>query len=578
MRGGLCRAALVQSHEARGVEQAGARAHGPAVIRSAEGVPGIIYPVDGPRPTKSSAEKRLYAALKAQLPDGWRAWHSLRLRSAAYSDSEGDFIIAAPELGMLVLEVKGGCVELVGGRWLQNGNELEKAPRQQAQGFARALVAAIQARGAKPPPWEIVCSFPDVSFSDGPTAGDIAGLVLGERELAWLSESLPVLAERALGSRPPPASHAWIECVHELWGETWVPRVCLADRVEDAERRRIALDEEQLQILDYAGDNQRALVEGGAGTGKSVIARELLRRNARDGKRTLYLCFTDALAAAMSRGFQGERTKAPLRAAAIRRYARDLVIAAGHVTPPPTPEFWDEVALQAACDALPPIDERPDLVVVDEAQDLEPSDWMLVEALVGDRGLWAFADPRQQFWRGREVPARLFASAARIRLKQQHRNPPELAAFALSYVDESQPRKRPDPCVLRLAVARDGDLVERVRHELDVLRKDGARPDDIAVLCLAGRDKSKLVRLERIGSHRVALADAADAPSRTIVDTFLRFKGLDRPIVIVTELVHGATMRYETRMHIALTRATVSAVVVCDEADVEADPRLQLMR
>lgn len=115
-------------------------------------MPGIIYPLDGPRPTRSAAEKKLYAALKSQLPDGWRAWHSLRLWSAGHSDGEGDFVIAAPRLGMLVIEVKGGRVELAGGRWLQNGKELDKAPRQQAQGFARALVAAIQARGAKAPP------------------------------------------------------------------------------------------------------------------------------------------------------------------------------------------------------------------------------------------------------------------------------------------------------------------------------------------------------------------------------------------------------------------------------------------
>lgn len=541
-------------------------------------MPGIIYPVDGPRPTSSAGERKLYAALKAQLPDGWRAWHSLRLRSAGYRESEGDFVIAVPKLGILVVEVKGGRIELTGGRWLQNGRELDVAPRQQAQGFVRALAAAIQARGLKAPPWEIVCAFPDTAFSDGPTAGDVAGLVIGERELAWIGRTLPELAERALGNRPPPTHDSWIDRVHELWGETWVPRVCLADRVDDADRLRIALDEEQLAILDIAGDNSRALVEGGAGTGKTVIARELMRRHARNGKRTLYLCFTDALAAAMQRGLGTERTKGPMHAAAIRRYARDLVVTSGHVTPPPTREFWDEVVLQAACDALPPMDQRPDLVVVDEAQDLEPSDWLLVEALVGDRGLWAFADPRQQFWRGREVPDRMFATAARLKLKQQHRNPAELASFALGYVDETLPRKRPDLSVVRLGIAREGEVLDRVRHELDVLRKDGARAEDIAVLSLAGRDKSKLVGLERLGSHRLALADAADAPTCTIADTFLRFKGLDRPIIVITELVQGSTMRYETRMHIALTRATVSAVIVCDEAAVQGDPRLQLLR
>jgi hypothetical protein len=59
-----------------------------------------------------------------------------------------------------------------------------------------------------------------------------------------------------------------------------------------------------------------------------------------------------------------------------------------------------------------------------------------------------------------------------------------------------------------------------------------------------------------------------------VADTFLRFKGLERPFVIVTELVHGEGMKYDVRMHIALTRATAGVIVVCDEDAVGRDPRL----
>ena len=537
----------------------------------------MIYPSDGPRPTASSGERKLYAALKAHLPEGWRAWHSLRLWGAGYRESEGDFVIGIPRRGMLIVEVKGGRIELTGGRWLQNGRELEVAPRQQAQGFARALVGAIQARDSKPPPWEIVCGFPDVEFSAGPTAGDVAGLVIGERDLEWLGKSLPLLADRALANRPVPANDSWMDAIHSLWGETWVPRVGLADRVDDAERRSIALDADQVAILDVVGENRRVLVEGGAGTGETVIARELLARNARANKRGLYFCFTDALALAVDRGLELEGgASARPRAVAIRRYAQELLGTAGH-SASQTREFWNEVSLRAACDALPPEDQRPDLVVIDEAQDFEPSDWLLVEALVGDRALWAFADPHQQFWTDRVAPAQPFANATRLRLAQQHRNPSDLASFALRYLDESAPSKKPDSSVLRVSVARDGDVLARVRHELDTLRRDGADREDIAILTLAGRDKSQLMSTDTLGSHRLVRADDPSAPKSIIADTFLRFKGLDRPFVIVTELMQGATMRYATRMHIALTRATVGAIVVCDEAAVERDLRLKAL-
>jgi hypothetical protein len=539
-------------------------------------MPGAIFPADGPRSTASEAERKLYRALAAQLPDSWRAWHSVRLWSAGYRDSEGDFVIGIPKRGLLVVEVKGGRIELTAGRWLQNGRALDTPPRQQAQGFVRALAAAIQTRGAKVPPWEVVCAFPDTEFSEGPAAGDVAGLTFGARDLAWLGKLLPELADRALAGRAPPGNDSWLATVHAIWGETWVPRVCLADRVEDSKRRMVALDEDQFAILDVAGENQRALVEGGAGTGKTLVARELLLRRARAGKRALYFCFTDALAMAVARGLEAERdAAAQAQAAPIRRYACELLSAAGHALPPPTREFWNEVSLRAACEALPSVAERPDLVVVDEAQDFEAADWMLIEALVQDRDLWAFGDSRQRFWRERVVPEPLFSGAVRLKLRHQQRNPPDLWDFALGYVEDGRPPKRPDPSALRLCVVHEKDPLDRVRHELDMLRKDGARAEDIAVLSLAGRGRSRLLEIEKLGSHRVARADAPDAPQRVIADTFLRFKGLDRPFVILTELVQGSGMRYETRMHIALTRATVGAVIVCDDAAVQGDLRLR---
>jgi hypothetical protein len=58
-----------------------------------------------------------------------------------------------------------------------------------------------------------------------------------------------------------------------------------------------------------------------------------------------------------------------------------------------------------------------------------------------------------------------------------------------------------------------------------------------------------------------------------IADTFLRFKGLERPWVIVVELERGRT-RYDVRMHVALTRATVGCVVVATGEEIGADQRL----
>jgi Nuclease-related domain len=68
-----------------------------------------LWPREQSRPTDSQAEHRVYAALSRTLPKGWTAWHSLRVRTEQGYEGEGDYALAIPGKGFLVLEVKGGA-------------------------------------------------------------------------------------------------------------------------------------------------------------------------------------------------------------------------------------------------------------------------------------------------------------------------------------------------------------------------------------------------------------------------------------------------------------------------------------
>ncbi len=110
------------------------------------------------------------------------------------------------------------------------------------------------------------------------------------------------------------------------------------------------------------------------------------------------------------------------------------------------------------------------------------------------------------------------------------------------------------------------------------IRRSGVSPEDIAVLTLGGQVKSELFGTEQLGSHRVVPADAPDASEHVVLDTFLRFKGLERPVVLVTELGAGKPFGNETRMYIALTRATAACRIVASVAEVAEDERLERLR
>lgn len=521
-----------------------------------------LFPPTEPRPTHSHAERALHAALsKVSLP--WTAFHSLRLRSKEGWEGEGDFVVADPSAGLLVLEVKGGQLELKGGRWFQNGRALDKAPRDQALGFVKRLIEELRRQGCETPPFGVACVFPDTEFSTAPANGDLRGVVLGRRDLPHLEAALPEVFRLAVPEGRVPQSRKWVEQLRTFWGETWVPTVSLADRLEDAEARSVALDAKQYQLLELAGETPRALVEGAAGSGKTLIATELCRRKAAVGQQALYLCFTDALACAV----QGQLAKVPgARAQTVRQLAVELLKKSGATIPAQTKAFWDEVSLTAACEALPPEAERPSVVVVDEGQDLEQSDWMLVEQLAGPRGLWVFRDVRQAFWSDRLIPEGLAKSlGGRFTLPTSHRCPQSLAAYAESLLTGAAVAK-PAPEVLKIVDRPGADVVELVRHEVESLLKAGAKPEQIVVVSLSGQTRSALWGLKSLGTTPVAHADAPEAPKRLVVDTFLRFKGLERPFVIVAETDGKHVTHRATRMHIALTRATTAAVVVGSEA------------
>ena len=69
----------------------------------------------------SKAEQKVYKGLLEQLPKSWLVIHSLEFiaenRFKGHGDREADFVVFAPEYGVLVIEVKGGGISY---------NEMEK--------------------------------------------------------------------------------------------------------------------------------------------------------------------------------------------------------------------------------------------------------------------------------------------------------------------------------------------------------------------------------------------------------------------------------------------------------------------
>jgi len=531
-------------------------------------LPGL-YPRGGPRPTTSRGERLVYEALSRALPAGWYAWHSLRLRTARGSEGEGDFVIGVPELGVLLLEVKGGHISLEDGRWKQSGRPLREAPREQAHGYKRLLKAKLIERGIAQPPYMMIATLlPETPFDAPPTNGDLDGTILGEQHLPVLGRELERLAGELRGTGKLPRSPGWEDALHALWGETWIPSVGLGARATQREAELVALDREQLAVLDFVDRSARLRVRGGPGTGKTLLAAEICRRWRAAGRSPLLLCYTRALSTSLSAEGLPSHSIRDLAASVVE--AAGERIQAGEPREAWTNETWRSLPLRAA-ELWRAHGAAVDAVVVDEAQDLAPEDWSLVQCIAGTGPLWAFGDEGQSFLNAAGgVPEGLFS--AELGLVARYRCPEALAAFADAYRPGFEGvRSRPGELAVIEAPAEHRATV--VGALAQTFLEQGCAPRDVAMLSLAGLSRSELARADVVGEVPVVRADDPRATEQVIADTFLRFKGLERPYVILSEL--GAqSERYAARMHIALSRATVSAVVVATPEELAADPRL----
>jgi hypothetical protein len=225
-------------------------------------------------------------------------------------------------------------------------------------------------------------------------------------------------------------------------------------------------------------------------------------------------------------------------------------------------EYWRGV-YERAVDVCEP---RWDVVVVDEGQDLTFEAWFLVRELSKCARLWAFHDPGQGFWSDRAPPTDMFTTT--FKLAQGQRCPPGIGALASRYVgvsaDEGAIAAAQADGTLRLVpCAEPAKVADRVAEEVDRLLSQGLAPGDIGIVSLRGQSAEGAIHhRERIGRHAFVLADDPAMEDSLVADTFLRWKGLERPAIIAADVPAEGLKQFGTRMHIALTRALVAARIV----------------
>ena len=130
----------------------------------------------------------------------------------------------------------------------------------------------------------------------------------------------------------------------------------LRHELVEGERDVVRLTNGQFQLLNQLRNVRRASIVGGAGTGKTMLAAEKARRLAREGFRTLLVCFNAPLARVLADELEETaRDTGLLDVKTFHQLCEDLgheadVLAA---RPDPIPQdWWDRTLPRALDDAV----------------------------------------------------------------------------------------------------------------------------------------------------------------------------------------------------------------------------------
>lgn len=513
-------------------------------------IPPVVYHFE------SKAEEKLFQQFSSvEVDDDVVVLHSLNLPEHEYKQwAEADFVVVSAR-GILVLEVKGGRVSCNNGIWVftnRFGNEFKKSegPYQQAMGARIAL----QSRLDRSLPSSLIgkinfgfgVMFPDHNFN-------ISSVEIPEQAIYdaknWENGDLA----------------RWLKRLYKFWaGETHksarlnekeVKTIChamrpsldlvpaLISRVGECYQKLVKLTDEQCKYLDILLVQERVVIEGGAGTGKTFLAVEAARRLAAEGKKVLFVCRSHIFSWIIQERVHNS--------------------------------FVDVMNMDAVIEAIErgtPIDF--DVLIVDEGQDfLDIDSIMQLDGLFADgleKGKWLFFMDRNNqgsMYEKYDEAAMEYLRHAGIPfpLKQNCRNTKQIAIQTMLYTGGDIGRCSIEGSGLPV----DDNNSYSSREELitiidNVLRRwideEGITPGHITVLSPLPFEESVAASLDKRWRRKFFKIDSSIGnqwhDSMLTFSTVRDFKGLENRYIMLVDLEGFSESNKDLSMlYVAMTRA-----------------------
>lgn len=355
----------------------------------------ILHPAQPRLPAHLHSEQEVLAALRTLPPEAHVFARLSILDPETNRDREIDFLILHPELGIILVEVKGRGVEPHGDHWVRRRGDgveevLDEAPGAQLQAQQWALLRYLQqATPGFIPHVTRVLAMPALALRPDQALGpDLPACRLLTREK--LTRTFVALREAVSGGEPWPAWRARPESrQHELRSDRMtdlirvltpglLPSVPLAEHLAAEGRLQ---DAQSRFLLDHLAQNfsgGRFHVKGAPGSGKSLLARQTARLWAAEGRRVLVVAFNRALTYATQSALDDLIKRSQVNVFTYHDLAVTLLSGAQRLpSGEDTSDYFNRLLPDGMAELLAEAGDTTlpcwDALVVDEAQDLDPA-------------------------------------------------------------------------------------------------------------------------------------------------------------------------------------------------------------
>lgn len=528
----------------------------------------------------NAAEKEVVVALKGQAPADWLVipgvrW-AKRRENGPVMDGEADVVVLVPNLGMLIVEVKGsreirvtesGWQRLEAGCWVDLGRSPVEQATSNAHELKRLLCDANCWNDSFPGLFGWLVVYPNGHANVVPGLVDATTLATRQdmgRLQAKVRGALLAKGSEGIGRN-------FTAGVQEAAAKVLTSsefRIVPADGAKEVSEDKDAIErltQQQFSALKGLFELPSVAVTGPAGSGKTILAMWHLQSIIDAGGRAFYTCYNKNLAESL-------RLKNP----GLKEHIQSVDSFFGKTCPgvargnASLDEFFRTILPNAVFDQVSAWHdgEKFDAVIVDEAQDLSEDQLIALQAFKKSKGGWAaFMDKRQDLYK-RSAEEDVDADVL-YRLSHNCRNTVAINKATNACVGSEVASMPGMPDGVAVIVEKIGK--QQIANRAFQFAKEWKENSNNSVAILSPRVVADSAMFGSSIGHGIGLTEnigELQHPRKVIFSTIKAFKGIEADCVVVVDAISpevGEIYFTLEDLYVACTRARTRLVILVSD-------------